>query len=180
MMIVSFAWTTNAFLSGIKTETRRFWDEAYMERWYRSVVKDNNIFQAYDKSPRFKGKLIGYAKLLEKPYREALKLVTDEVEIREGHLWGNAEGYIKAMSESGTGEESPFVIKFNKIGDVINNIAVTRTPVCMECLDFYCSVDFFKKKSNGSCERVDESKNKVPCKFCGKQTGIVAVNFKKN
>lgn len=54
MMIISFAMTVNAFLSGSKTVTRRFWKDKYAAKFHAGDIVD-----AYSKSPRNGGKKIG-------------------------------------------------------------------------------------------------------------------------
>lgn len=51
MKIISFAWTTPALLSGVKTVTRRQWNDDYARSF-----RPGDVCQAWDKSPRFFGK----------------------------------------------------------------------------------------------------------------------------
>ena len=62
-MILSFAWTTPALLAGEKTVTRRDWKEQHARKFYRGQV-----VQAYDRSPRFKGRHVANI-LIEDPPR---------------------------------------------------------------------------------------------------------------
>jgi len=103
MKIISFAWTTNAFLAGNKTETRRDWDDKYARSFHKG-----DIVQAYDKNPRAGGKLIGFIRLTEDPFKQWLHDMTDADEIAEGHLWGSAEKYREAMGK----DRQVWVIKF--------------------------------------------------------------------
>jgi hypothetical protein len=109
MMIVSFAWTTQAFIEKKKTETRRFWDDTYMERFWKSCCANYMRFSAYDKSPRFGGKQIGICKLTCKPFKRSLKYFTAEDEKAEGGLWGTPEKYVEMM---GGPDKEPYVIRF--------------------------------------------------------------------
>ena len=59
MKIISFAWTTDAFLAGRKTKTRRTWSWKYAQRF-----KPGDICKAYDRQPRFGGKPIGFIKIV--------------------------------------------------------------------------------------------------------------------
>lgn len=58
-MILSFAWTWPAFVAQAKSVTRRAWKPNYAERW-----KGGTEFDAYDRSPRFKGRKIGVGQLV--------------------------------------------------------------------------------------------------------------------
>ena len=59
MMIISFAWTTDAFLSGRKNRTRRDWFDDYASRFH---VGDT--VQAWDRTPRVRGaKRVGFLKI---------------------------------------------------------------------------------------------------------------------
>ncbi len=87
MKIISFAWTTQCLLDGMKTVTRR--------NWKRQMVNKNDTVQAYNRQPRFKGKPIALIKIID-IRQEPLFYITDEDEIKEGHLWGNAEKFIEA------------------------------------------------------------------------------------
>lgn len=112
MMWISFAWTTKAFLAGLKTVTRRFWNPEYAEQFWKSCCENNGLSIACDKNPRWGGKQIGRIKVIKKPYLQKLKFVTDEDEIKEGHLWGDARAFIEMM---GGPENEPWVVEFEPI-----------------------------------------------------------------
>ncbi|MEE9356541.1 MAG: hypothetical protein V3U75_13200 [Methylococcaceae bacterium] len=107
MKIISFAWTTEALRTGKKTVTRRFWSDSYAKQF-----KEGDLVQAYDRSPRFKGKQIAIIRLTQAPYKEPLSLMTDEEEKAEGGLWGSAEAFIEAM---GGPDKVPWVIRFEPV-----------------------------------------------------------------
>lgn len=109
MMFISFAWTTQVYLDGKKTETRRFWSRYYADMFWRTAQRNNGYVKAYDKNPRFGGKPIGLIKLVCKPFKQSLSLVTDEDEKAEGGLWGNAQAYIRVM---GGPSKTPYVVRF--------------------------------------------------------------------
>jgi hypothetical protein len=92
MKIISFAWTTQALLEGKKTVTRRDWNDRYAKTYHK-----DDIVQAYSKNPRCGGKKIAEIRLTADPYKQWLHEMTDEDEIKEGHLWGNAEEYRKSF-----------------------------------------------------------------------------------
>ncbi len=123
MMIISFAWTTEAFLSGQKTATRRFWDAGYMEMWWRNVVKDKHCAQAWDRSPRFKGQKIGVIHIPVKPFPQPLAEMAEADFVEEGSRWRGEDGhplwisldeYRGMMREQGQGD-TPYVIKFSVV-----------------------------------------------------------------
>src|SRR4030042_5472102 len=95
MKIISFALTTQVFLEGKKTVTRRDWKDRFA-----ILMEEGEHLQAWDKLPRCKGaKKIGEIELTRKPYKQWLHDVTDEDEIREGGLWGSGEAYRKFMGK---------------------------------------------------------------------------------
>lgn len=125
MMFISFAWTTQVYLDGIKTETRRFWSDDYAEKFWRATQRCNGYVKAYNKSPRFGGQPIGLIKVTQQPFKQALSHVTDEDERAEGGLWGNAKAFIEAM---GGPNKTPYVIKFIPIPrntDEVRNLLST-------------------------------------------------------
>jgi hypothetical protein len=91
MKIISFAWTTPALLQGHKTVTRRMWK--------KQLVNPGDLVQAYNRSPRFKGKPVALIKILD-IRTEPLSAVTDQEEKLEGGLWGSGREYIKAFLEA--------------------------------------------------------------------------------
>lgn len=104
MKIVSYAWTSYPLILGLKKVTRRFWTPGHAKSF-----KAGELFQGWSKTPCYGGKLIAINKLTEAPFPQPLREVTDQDEIDEGHLWGNAAGYIKAM---GGPDLVPYVVKF--------------------------------------------------------------------
>ena len=62
MRIISFGWTTPPLVARQKFCTRRDWDHEYAVRFLRG-----EYIQAYDKSPRYKGRPLGTIQLTETP-----------------------------------------------------------------------------------------------------------------
>lgn len=131
-MIISFAWTTSALVQGFKTATRRFWDAKYMEMWWRNVVKDNNLCQAFDRSPRYKGKNVGIIKVPTKPFLQPLSEMTNADLIEEGNNWKRPDGttlwkdldeYRELMLEQNRGD-TPYVVKFSYTP--LNNLSLFK------------------------------------------------------
>jgi hypothetical protein len=86
MKIISFAWTSPALLAGRKSRTRRAWNDKYAARF-----KPGDMLQAYDRSPRFKGKPIAIIEVLNINY-ENIQTMTDEDYEREGFAYFEEQG----------------------------------------------------------------------------------------
>lgn len=67
MKIISFAKTTAALLAGHKSVTRRYWNPRHALSF-----KPGEIVQAWDKSPRFGGKMVAEIKIVA-VYKEMMK-----------------------------------------------------------------------------------------------------------
>jgi len=80
-MIISFAWTTPALLSGEKTRTRREWSDEYAKR-----CKVGDLIQAYDKQPRFKGKKVAVIKIIGIK-KEDITLMPEDDYFKEGFAY---------------------------------------------------------------------------------------------
>lgn len=63
-MIISYAYTTEALLAGRKTCTRRDWKDDYARRF-----REGQVHQAWDRSPRVRGKQVGNVLLTITPYK---------------------------------------------------------------------------------------------------------------
>jgi hypothetical protein len=85
MRIISFAWTTDALLAGIKTCTRRDWNMRYAESF-----KKGEQVQAWDKLPRAGGKRVGTIELTETP--DYSSQYPEEDYLNEGLKWMALEG----------------------------------------------------------------------------------------
>lgn len=83
-MILSFAHTTEQFLSGEKTVTRRDWKDRHLKSWQRAWDQGRLVHDAYDKVPRAGGKKIGEFKLTARPYLEMLKDIPEADLAAEG------------------------------------------------------------------------------------------------
>ena len=117
MKIISFAWTSDAFINNRKSVTRRKWKTRYAE-----MFKKGDICKAYDKSPRFGGKLIGYLKILKDPYRECISDMPDSDFEEEGFaymqehhqkIWGETPKF--AFANWKNSDDYYWVVRFKKI-----------------------------------------------------------------
>lgn len=73
MIILSFSKTTAAVKARRKSVTRREWNDAYAERFKRSIEKTDGLAQAWTASPHRGGKRFGTVKVLsvtKEPTRE--------------------------------------------------------------------------------------------------------------
>jgi uncharacterized protein YqfB (UPF0267 family) len=108
-VIISFSWTTGALSSGIKTVTRRDWDNEYAKRFHKGMLVD-----AYDKSPRAGGKKVATIRLTADAYKQKLKNMPDDHFEREGGTiyWIDKEDFIEAMG----GEDKEYwVVEFELV-----------------------------------------------------------------
>jgi hypothetical protein len=106
-MIISFAWTTDVFLQGRKTATRRHWDDKYAQRF-----KPRMIVDAYDKNPRIGGKKIGQIKVT-KIYKQRLGDMTEDDLTKEGGLlWDTLDDFVKML---GGEDKIVWVLEFEKV-----------------------------------------------------------------
>jgi hypothetical protein len=98
MSFITFAWTTAALLAGAKTCTRRSWDPRYARQF-----KAGDVVDAYDRSPRNRGRVVAYIELLVDAYLESTELMPDSdweaegfrylnehPEVRPRHILGHA------------------------------------------------------------------------------------------
>jgi hypothetical protein len=122
-MIVSFAWTTEAYLEGLKDVTRRFWTDEYAAQF-----PPGSVHQAWDKSPRSRGKRIGYFRVVSIE-RESLRRLLDdraygqrEIQ-REGGLWKTPQQFVDLMRDQGKGD-NPYRVEFEKLEESDDNSGV--------------------------------------------------------
>jgi len=110
-MIISMAWTTEAFLWDKKTVTRRFWSDKYAQRFH-----EGDIVDVYNKSLRNGGRKIGEMRITAKLYKQRLGDMPDEHFEREGGTmyWANKEEFVEVM---GGKDAVPWVIEFTRTAE---------------------------------------------------------------
>lgn len=120
MLHVSFAMTSEAFVDGTKTETRRFWKPAHAAKFRPGVV-----FMGISKDFRAGGVRMHPARVLE-CYRERLSMMSGYSFSAEGgtRYWANREAYIEAM---GGPDNMPWVLRFEHLETV--KVGKLRIPV---------------------------------------------------
>ena len=94
-MIISFAWTVDPLLAGIKTVTRRDWKPRHMATWQRAWDEGRRIHDAWDKVPFAGGRWIGKIRLTCRPYWERLGDMPAEDLVAEGGLWDSLEEFVE-------------------------------------------------------------------------------------
>lgn len=110
-MIISFAWTSDAFKDGTKTVTRRKWHPNHKKRF-----KKGALIHGWSKVPFAGGEFIGMARVTVDAYDQALKDMPDDHFEREGgtRYWKDKAEYIEFM---GGPDEVYTVIEFERISD---------------------------------------------------------------
>jgi hypothetical protein len=93
-MLISFSFTTEAFLQGTKTVTRRKWTDRYFAQWLRAWGQGQLTHDAYDKSPRVGGRKVGKLILTHQPKKEMLSDFPAEDLLAEGGYWQTVDDYI--------------------------------------------------------------------------------------
>ena len=94
MAILSFSITTNEFLSGNKTVTRRDWSEKQFSMWQRLWDNGKRIHDAWDNIPRAGGKFIGKFKLI-KNKNKLIRL--KKMKIEKSTKFGTIQGIIRSQ-----------------------------------------------------------------------------------
>ena len=114
-MILSFAWTTEQFLAGIKTVSRRDWSERTLRMWQKAWDDGRLEHDAYSKIPIAGGKKIGRFKLTARPYKERLRDMPVEDLAKEGFgdRFRTVQEYIDFISQSP--DKALSVIRFMKL-----------------------------------------------------------------
>jgi len=108
-MIISFGWTTDAFLSGKKTCTRRQWSPRHMAAWQKAWDEGRLVHDAWDKLPHAKGRKIGQIRLTCRPYRERLADMHPIDLVFEGNLWADMGEFLSLFPDP---EEKVAVVRF--------------------------------------------------------------------
>ena len=123
-MIISFAWTIDPLLAGLKTCTRRQWSEVYFQRWVKAWREGRHIHEAWDKSPRFGGRRRAWVRLTCEPYLELLADMPESDLEAEGGLWASKEEFIALFDEP---EKHVAVVRFglcNQAGKSLHQLAL--------------------------------------------------------
>ena len=112
-MIISFALTTEQFLAGIKTETRRDWVDSTLRAWQRAWDDGRLIHVATDKALYRGGKRIGTFRLTKRPYRQKLSEMTAENLKAEGGMCATIADFCKLVDRDPDDEMT--VVHFEKL-----------------------------------------------------------------
>jgi hypothetical protein len=109
-MLISFADTTGALLSGQKTVTRRRWSDRYFAQWLTAWERKRLTHSAYDRLPLSGGRKVGEISLTCCPYLEKLCDFPESDLSREGGCWETVGDYISF--QGGDPSVSVAVIRF--------------------------------------------------------------------
>ena len=112
-MILSFAWTKEQFLAGIKTETRRNWTDRTLRCWQNAWDQGRRRHLAADKVLYAGGKIIGGFILTARPERQALFFMTDADLNAEGGIAHTVAEFCQRVKQPA--EQSMVVVKFKKL-----------------------------------------------------------------
>ncbi len=108
MLHVSFAMTSEAFVDGTKTETRRFWKPSHATKF-----KPGTVFMGIDKDFRAGGTRLHPARVVF-CRKEPLSDMSEDSFLREGgaRYWTDRRAYISVM---GGPDLTPYVIRFEHL-----------------------------------------------------------------
>lgn len=104
---ISFGWTADRLLAGIKTVTRRTWGFRYANMFI-NAYKQGKLVQAFDKDRRYKGKLIGYLKISDVYLESIFDMPESDVEL-EGFSELSKEEFIGKFFSDIEGYDSSWV-----------------------------------------------------------------------
>lgn len=130
MKIIAFGWTTPALLAGRKTVTRRTWNADYARRF-----KPGDIVQAYNRSPRRRGRPVARLRLLSVTQESTGNMPETDYEA-EGFAFLHAHGSASelmatsraAFEEWRSMDELVWVIRFEVIELLVEVQPAERTP----------------------------------------------------
>ena len=100
LVILSFAWTTDALLSGKKTCTRWQWSDRKALAWLNAYHQGRLVHQAWTNAPFVRGaKKVADIRLTQLPYQEQLADMPESDLEAEGGLWANKEEFLNLFSD---------------------------------------------------------------------------------
>ena len=114
-MILSFAWTTDALLTGKKTCTRRLWSERTARAWVNAYQGERLIHAAWDKCSFVRGaKKVADIQLTQLPYQERLRDMPQSDLDAEGGFWASLDEFINLF---GSPDIVVWVVRFELVRD---------------------------------------------------------------
>lgn len=113
-MIISFGWTTQEFLEGKKTVTRRLSSERTIASWQNAWDRQRLIHKAYNKQAPYGGHQIGLIELTCRPYLEPIAEMPESDCEAEG---GKCPTVAEFIDHYFKGDRTlvPLVIRFKKL-----------------------------------------------------------------
>jgi hypothetical protein len=112
-MILSFALTTQEFLSGKKTATRRNWKPRTLRAWQKAWDDGRLEHKAADKVLYRGGKIIGHFVLTARPELSPLSAMTQSDLLEEGGMCQTVEEFCLLVDQL-IGKQM-VVVKFQKL-----------------------------------------------------------------
>ena len=145
-MIISFAWTTTALLDGRKTVTRREWSDGHAAKF-----KPCDLVDAWDKSPRFKGKKVAVIRIVS-IHRLQLGLMlrnrmygADELK-REGGRWNTIEEFCALFTI-----DNPYRVEFEIVS------VEGQSHFCSDCGKQVAHIVPFQRGWVGLCKCMQDT-----------------------
>lgn len=105
MMVISFAWTTPALVSGNKTCTRREWADEHA-----ALFRAGDPVAAYDRGARNGGRQVATITLAEDPYLESSADVPPQDWVNEGFDYLRLQQYARGRRGEPVDEPDPAAI----------------------------------------------------------------------
>lgn len=113
MANISFALTTQEFLDGRKTATRRFWKDIHLDRWQRWYDDGKRLHTAVDKVTFAGGKKIGQFVLTARPFLQPLGHMTNRDLEEEGGMCSTLAEFCDLIGYPPDAEAA--VVKFARV-----------------------------------------------------------------
>ena len=124
-MILSFGWTTQEFLDGKKTVTRRLWKEKTLIAWQNAWDKGKITHKAYSKQPSYGGQQIGLIELTCRPYLEPIAEMPESDCLAEGGKCATVAEFIDYYFK-GDRTLVPVVVRFKKVDQDLSVVEETE------------------------------------------------------
>ncbi|MEG4997700.1 hypothetical protein [Microcoleus sp. B4-D4] len=132
-----------------KTVTRRAWKNSHAKKFI-NAFQQNKLIKALDKDIRYKGKQIGWCRLLCAPYKEQLSVMPDADLQAEGGMCSSVAEFVKCYFK-GNSTQEVWVIRFEFVA--MDLLASTNTP---ELLGVYSDSET-KADSNSHISSTNDS-----------------------
>jgi len=124
---ISFGKTTDEFLSGNKTVTRRVWKNSHAQKFLDDwdIKPGEFIYPALNKGYHVGGKRVGYIRLTHKPYQEMLADMPASDLAAEGFPDLSKQEFIERFFE-GNDQQTVWVLRFELVSERDQGAAQTK------------------------------------------------------